>query len=153
VKRQAKSSPRGTASAEIEIADRLHSAAIHILRRLRLEDVASGLSSPQLSALSVIVFAGPVTIGDLAAAEQVRPPTISRLVKGLEAQGLASRERDPEDARVQRISATAKGRRLLQEGRARRVERLAEQIARLSRGQRRALAQTVEILEGLTRPD
>src|SRR5215472_14325726 len=77
-----------------DLADRLHSAAIHLLRRLRREDDASGLPAPQLSALSVIVFAGPVTLGELAAAEQVRPPTITRLVDKLEAAGLAERASD-----------------------------------------------------------
>ena len=144
---------RGEAGNEVEIADRLHSAAIHILRRLRVEDESSGLTGPQLSALSVIVFAGPITIGELAAAEQVRPPTISRLLKGLDSQGLVSRERDPEDARVQRISATARGRRLLQQGRARRVERLADQIARLPERRRRSLEHAVQILEELSRPE
>ena len=138
---------------EIELADRLHSAAIHLLRRLRVEDERSGLSSPQLSALSVIVFAGPITMGDLAAAEQVRPPTISRLVKDLEAARLVKRKRDAEDARVQRVIATAKGKRLLQQGRERRVARLAVQIARLPATQRRSLVRTVSILERLTRPE
>ena len=64
-----------------EIADKLHSAAIHLLRRLRAEDDAIGLSAPRLSALSVVVFAGPLTLSELAAAEQVRLPTISRLIK------------------------------------------------------------------------
>ena len=147
MKRQEEVSP-----LEVEIADRLHSAAIHILRRVRVEDQHSGLSSPKLSALSVIVFGGPITIGDLAKAEQVRPPTISRLVKGLEHDGLVARRRDDDDARVQRLTATPKGRRLLQEGRARRVKRLAQQIAGLPERQRSALADAVEVLELLSRP-
>ncbi len=140
-------------AVELEIADRLHSAAIHLLRRLRVEDEQSGLSSAQLSALSVIVFGGPITMGDLATAEQVRPPTISRLVKDLEAGGLVKRKRDGEDARVQRVIATAKGKRLLQQGRERRVARLAEQISRLPAAQRRSLVRSVSILERLTRPE
>ena len=140
-------------AVELEIADRLHSAAIHLLRRLRVEDEQSGLSSPQLSALSVIVFGGPITMGDLATAEQVRPPTISRLVKDLEAGGLVKRKRDGEDARVQRVIATAKGKRLLQQGREHRVARLAEQISRLPAAQRRSLVRSVSILERLTRPE
>ncbi len=140
-------------SAAADIADRLHSAAIHILRRLRVEDSRSGLSSPQLSALSVIVFGGPITIGDLAAAEQVRPPTISRLVRILEGEGLAKRAPDPDDARVQRISATPKGRRLLQEGRGRRVRHLADQIDRLPAADRRALDRAVDVLARLARPE
>ena len=80
------------------LADRLHSAAIRLLRRLRAEDAASGVSAPRLSALSVLVFAGPRTLGELAAAEQVRPPTMTRLVTALEAQGLLARTGDPADA-------------------------------------------------------
>src|SRR6266581_1180639 len=104
-----------------EIADRLHSAAIHLLRRLRREDDASGLPAPQLSALSVIVFGGPITLGALAAAEQVRPPTVTKLVGTLEQRGLVTREPDPDDKRVVRVRATARGIKLLQEGRSRRV--------------------------------
>src|SRR5437762_6946774 len=86
-----------------ELADRLHSAAIHLLRRLRREDDASGLPAPQLSAMSVIVFGGPITLGALASAEQVRPPTITKLVALLEEQGLVERETDPADRRVVRV--------------------------------------------------
>src|ERR1051325_3298626 len=86
--------PRGFATA-----DRLHSAAIHLLRSLRTEDRSSGLSGPRLSALSVIVFAGPIAMSALAAAEQVRPPTMTRLVAELERRGLVERERDPDDHR------------------------------------------------------
>src|SRR6476661_10655355 len=81
-------------------AIRLHSAAIHLLRRLRREDDASGLSAPRLSALSVVVFGGPLTLGALAAAEQVRPPTMTRIVSALEAAGLVQREPGPRDGRV-----------------------------------------------------
>src|SRR3954466_1640614 len=89
--------------APADIADRLHSAAIHLLRRLRREDDASGLPAPQLSALSVIVFGGPVTLGGLAQAEQVRPPTITKVVTALEDAGLVEREVDPDDRRVVRV--------------------------------------------------
>ncbi len=103
-----------------EIADKLHSAAIHLLRRLRAEDDAMNLSPPRLSALSVVVFAGPVTLSDLAAAEQVRLPTISRLIKDMESEGLVRRLKAGDDARVQRVAATAKGKKILMEGRRRR---------------------------------
>src|SRR5918992_5663788 len=98
-------------------ADRLHSAAIHLLRLLREEDVASGVSAARLSALSVVVFAGPVTLGRLAAAEQVRPPTITGVVSGLERDGLVRRRPDRRDRRVQWVDATAKGRRVLSRAR------------------------------------
>src|SRR3954462_3251460 len=91
-----KKTPRASA-ATARLADRLHSAAIHLLRRLRREDDASGLPAPQLSALSVIVFGGPITLGALAAAEQVRPPTITRVVATLEESGLVVRETDDAD--------------------------------------------------------
>jgi DNA-binding MarR family transcriptional regulator len=81
-----------------EIADHLHSAAIHLLRKLRKEDEGSGLNAPRLSALSVIVFAGPITLGDLAAAEQVRPPTMTRIVNALEQQGLVLKNKIPTTA-------------------------------------------------------
>lgn len=137
----------------IDVADRLHSAAIHLLRRLRVEDTASGLTAPRLSALSVIVFGGPLTLGDLAAAEQVRPPTVSRLVRDLESGGLVRILPDPGDARVRLVEATPRGRRLLQEGRARRVSRLGAELDALPDEDRRALARAVEILEALLLPE
>ena len=73
---------RGVSSPD-ELADRWHSLAIHLLRRLRREDVKAGLTGPRLSALSVIVFAGPVTLGELAAAEQVAPPTVTKFRRRL----------------------------------------------------------------------
>src|SRR6185369_9570742 len=108
-----------TTDKTADLADRLHSAAIHLLRRLRREDDASGLPAPQLSAMSVIVFGGPITLGALAAAEQVRPPTITRVVAALEDAALVVREVDEADRRIVRVFATPKGTRLLQEGRQR----------------------------------
>ena len=113
------------------LADQLHSAAIHLLRTLRKEDDASGLSAPRLSALSVVVFGGPLTLGQLARAEQVRPPTMTRIVTGLEKAGLVKRIGDPRDHRLTRIQATAKGQRVLTEGRARRVKLLTESVKTL----------------------
>lgn len=113
------------------VADRLHSAAIHLLRSARREDPASGLSPARLSALSVIVFGGPSSLGELAAAEQVRPPTMSRLVAALVAAGLVERQPDPADGRVTRLRATAEGRRILEQGRRRRVAYLAARLGDL----------------------
>jgi DNA-binding MarR family transcriptional regulator len=128
------------------LAERIHSVAIRLLRRLRKSDAASGLPGPKLSALSVLVFGGPQTLKDLAAAEQVRAPTMSRLVGELEADGLATKTEDAKDRRVVRIAATAKGRALLEAGRARRLEVLTAQIAGLSRVERQVLDQAAEIL-------
>ena len=140
------SSPR-----TFELADRLHSAAIHLLRRLRREDDASGLAAPQLSALSVIVFAGPITLGALADAEQVRPPTITKLVAALEEQGLVDRETDAGDRRIVRVRATTRGARLLNEGRQRRVASLAASLAALPAAERQQLARALPIVEKIVR--
>src|SRR5581483_5256117 len=150
--RKRSGSPRARASGTA-VAERLHSAAIHLLRRLRVEDDASGLSAPRLSALSVLVFGGPRTVGALAQAEQVRPPTISRLTAELERDGLVARERDPDDARVQRLRATPAGEALLQAGRARRVARLAQAIGALAPAERRLLRDCLPLLERLARAD
>lgn len=135
------------------LADRLHSASIHLLRRLRVHDAGTGLTSSRLSALSVVVYAGPIRMSDLAAAEQVRPPTISRLVGDLEAEGLVRRTADPDDGRVQRVEATEAGLRLLEAGRARRVEALAGRIEALTAEEQSVLEAAADILERLALPD
>ena len=124
-------SPRKS-NRNIEAADRFHSAAIHALRHVRREDPATGLSAARLSVLSVVVFGGPRTLGELAAAEHVRPATMTRIVQALEAEGLVRRESDPDDGRVRRLHATGKGERVLWRGREQRVAQLAELLARLS---------------------
>jgi DNA-binding MarR family transcriptional regulator len=133
------------------VADRLHSAAIHLLRRLRVEDEALGISAPRLSVLSVLVFAGPKRIGELARIEQVEPPTMTRLVDGLVRDGLAVREHDPDDARAVRVRATSTGGRTLRRGRARRVEALRTRLATLSPTELAALGEGVEVLERIIR--
>ena len=138
---------------DLDTADALHSAAIHLLRRLRTQDNTLGLSAPRLSALSVVVFGGPVTVTQLAAAEQVSPATISRMAKEMEWEGLLVRERDPTDGRIHRIRATEKGASLLQEGRRRRVAVLSEMLAALTSRERRLLARAAQLLERLTLPE
>jgi DNA-binding MarR family transcriptional regulator len=136
----------------VNLADRLHSSAIHLLRRLRGQDAAAGLSAPRLSALSVIVYAGPIRMSDLATAEQVRLPTISRLVSDLEREGYVERLADETDGRVQRVQATHAGRALLDAGRARRVRELAGALAALTPAEQRTLADAATLLEQLSRP-
>jgi DNA-binding MarR family transcriptional regulator len=129
-----------------KLADQLHSSAIHLLRQLRREDDVSGLSAPRLSALSVVVFGGPLTLGQLAKAEQVKPPTMTRIVTGLEKDGLVQRIDDARDRRLTRIRATAKGQSVLAAGRARRVEKLAAAVSRLGRSELAELARGVQLL-------
>lgn len=148
-----KGEPRNRAvpmgSSAMSTADRLHSVAIHLLRGLRRVDRDTGLSGPRLSALSVIVFRAPITLTDLAAAEQVRVPTMSRLVRTLESAGLVTRRADPADARAVLFRATPKGKRLLQAGRARRVESLEVALGRLSRSDREIVRRALDVLEPL----
>jgi len=135
-----------------ELADRLHSAAIHLLRRLRPADDAAGLTAPKMSALSVLVFGGPATLSRLAQLEQVRPPTMTRLVTELERQGLVERRADPDDRRVAWIHPTENARKILLEGRARRVARLENDLRQLRPAEFKRLAQALELLERVARP-
>jgi DNA-binding MarR family transcriptional regulator len=128
------------------LADQLHSAAIHLLRQLRKEDDASGVSAPRLSALSVVVFGGPLTLGELARAEQVKPPTMTRIVTGLEKEGLVKRKGDPRDRRLTRIEATSKGQKVLAAGRTRRVKKLASAVGRMERKELAELRRGAELL-------
>lgn len=130
-------------------AESLHSAAIHLLRRLRHADAASGLNSARLSALSVIVFAGPITLGRLADAEQVRPPTMTRIVNALAAKSLVTKTASASDRRTIHLSATMKGKRLKEQARRRRIRSLARQIAILSPHEQKTLHRAVAILNSL----
>jgi len=135
----------------LETADRLHSAAIHLLRRLRVRDRESGVGPAQLSALSVLVLGGgPRSLGELAEAEQVRPPTMSRIAAGLVRAGLVKRGKT-EDGRRVRLEATLKGTRILQEGRKRRVESLAQALSSLSKEDRERLRELLGHLEKVIR--
>jgi DNA-binding MarR family transcriptional regulator len=145
-------SRRTSPTREVEaVADRLHSAALHLLRRLRTEDEALGVSPPRLSALSVVVYAGPIGIGALATAEGVAAPTMTRLVDGLERDGLVHRRRDPTDARGVLVEATATGRRILTKGRQQRVRALAEGLTRLSRDELEDIGRGAVLIERVTR--
>lgn len=139
--------PSGAADLRTEVADRLHSAAIHLLRTVRREDEATGLTAARLSALSVLVFGGARSLGELAAAEQVRAPTMSRLVSALESEGLVTRERGQADGRVVRVRATARGRRVLEAGRARRVARLAELLTQAAPDELRLLEKAAAVVD------
>ena len=134
-----------------ETARRLHSAAIHLLRALRRQDAASGVGPARLSALSVLVFGGPTTLGALADAEQVRPPTMSRIVAGLEKTRLVRRRADPDDARCVVLEATARGRVLLDAGRRRRVDDLAQGLRELPAEDLARLEAAAELMERLAR--
>jgi DNA-binding MarR family transcriptional regulator len=135
----------------IEVADRLHSAAIHLLRNAARTDTQSGQGPARLSALSVLVFGGPKTLGQLAGAERVKPPTMSRIVAGLKKSGLAKIQNDGSDARKISITVTARGERLLQEARRRRIQALAESLKSLGKAELETLRQASELIEQVIR--
>ena len=139
-------------SADSEkVASALNSAAIHLLRRLRKEDEALGVSAARLSALSVVGFGGPHTLSALAAAEQVSRPTMTRIVAALERAGLVRRESDVADGRVQWIHITEHGMTTLERGRGRRVERLAALLHGLSKAEVETLGRSAVIIEDVLR--
>jgi DNA-binding MarR family transcriptional regulator len=114
-----------------EVGRSLHSNAIHLLRDVRTEDSAMGIGPAQASALSVVVFGGPLSLNALAEAEQVRPPTMSRVVEALVREGLVRREANRDDRRSVIISSTYKGTRVIHEGRSRREKRLIKLLSQL----------------------
>lgn len=135
-----------------EAADRLHSAAIHLLRRVRKVDEASGVTAARLSVLSVLVFGGATTLGGLARAEQVSAPTMSKLVRGLERDGLVSRAANERDGRSVLLQATEEGRRILLEARERRISELVGLLEGLSDEELATLGSAATIVESVLHP-
>ena len=143
-------SSRTNLDERIAVADALHSAAIHLLRGVRKEDERTGVGPARLSALSVLVFGGPMRLTELARIEQVKPPTMTKVIAGLESSGLVTRQVDAQDARAVRLKATARGKKLLQEGRRRRVERLARALQALTNDELAVVARAAAIVEGVS---
>jgi DNA-binding MarR family transcriptional regulator len=125
----------------------IHSAAIHLLRRVRVVDQEMEITPARASALSVLVFGGSQTLTELAQAEQVTTATMSRLVAAMEAEGLVRREPHEEDARSMRLHATAKAKRILERGRARREQELEQLFAQLSAADRATVDRAAAIIE------
>ncbi len=133
-------------SDPLETADRVHAAAIRLLRMVRSADDETGLSAPRLSALSVLVFAGPKSLGALARIEQVTAPTMSKLVSELQADGLVAKRADKADGRAIRIEATAKGKALMLEGRKRRLALLRQRFASFTAAERATLEKAAALM-------
>jgi len=130
-----------------EAADSIHSAAIHLLRHVREVDEQMGLTPARASALSVLVFGRPCSLTELAAAEQVSVPTMSRLVGALERDGLVRRVADVADGRAVRLHATPRARRILRRGRERRTAVLESLLGEASPREIAIVAQAAEIIE------
>ena len=138
--------PRMAKPDSLDVADRLHSAAIRLLRAVRVADEETGISAPRLSALSVLVFGGPMSLSALARAEQVTAPTMSMLAADLEAEGLVAKRADKADRRGVRIEVTPKGRALTEEGRRRRLDLLRRRVAKLSAAERATLDRAAALM-------
>jgi len=130
-----------------KISDHLHSATIHLLRRIRKSDDDIGLSAPRLSALSVLVYAGEKTLTELSQIEQVKPPAMTKLIQALEADGLVARKTDPHDKRAIRLRPTAKGRRILQKARRLRIRDLTSLLQSLNPEEIATLDKASRIME------
>ena len=135
----------------LEVADRLHSASIHLLRHAAKRDTLARQGPARLSALSVLVFGGPLALGQLATIEQVKPPTMSRIVAALARAGLARIETDANDARRIQVSVTPKGQRLLQQARRRRIQLLAKTLQDLNAAELDVLRRAAELMESAVR--
>jgi DNA-binding MarR family transcriptional regulator len=133
----------------LQAAEALHAGAIRVLRLVRAEDAQAGIGPAQLSALSVLVFLGEKTVGELAALEQVRPPTMSRIVDGLVQKKLVERVGSSSDRRAVRITATPAGRKLLLAGKARRVRALAKRFEGLTRDEVETLHMAAQLMARL----
>lgn len=140
--------PTGDTTVD-ELALQLHSAVLHLMRRIRHEDGTLGLSAPRLSALSTVAFGQARTLGEMARMEQVTPPTMTRMVASLERDGLVRRRDDAADKRVIWVEATAKGRRLIEDGRRARVAFLARQVASLTNEDRAVLSKASELMHSI----
>ena len=133
------------------LADRLHSLAIHLLRRVRRGDDAAGLSAPRLSALSVVIYRGPISLTELAKAESVTAPTMTRLVQALVKAGLVEKSVDESDNRAVLLRATDAGRQTLDLARARRLAAIEELLSRLDPDDASSVERAVSLLEPLLR--
>lgn len=129
-----------------ELASRLRLSVTRLARKLR-QEAEPGITPSLLIALSSIDRAGALTIGELCAAEQVQPPTMTRIVAALVEAGLVVREPDPGDRRVAWVRATADGAKLLQRSRRRKDEYLAKQIRDLEPGELAVLDEAATILD------
>jgi DNA-binding MarR family transcriptional regulator len=137
----------------VAVATQLNSVSIHLVRRARTADSALGVPPGQLSALSVLAFGGERTIAQLADAEQVTSPTMTRIVDGLERAGLAQRTPHPSDGRATIVRATSDGKRVMERGRQRRVDVITTLLGRLSAADLHAVQQAADALARALHPD
>jgi DNA-binding MarR family transcriptional regulator len=129
-----------------QLAARLRLAVTRLNRRLRTE-ADSGLTASGMAALATIGRRGPLALGELAAVEGVKPPTMTATVAGLEAEGLIARTADEKDRRVSRVALTARGRQRLERARSRKTAYLAARLERLEEHQLEQLDHAIGLFE------
>jgi DNA-binding MarR family transcriptional regulator len=132
-----------------ELASTLRLRVMRLSRNLRRQ-AGTGLSASLLSALTTVERRGPMTIGRLSEAEQVKPPTMTKVVASLVEQGLVSREPDPLDGRVAWVAATSEGRGLVRRTRSRSDAYLAKRLRSLDSEDLLVLERASRLLERLT---
>lgn len=148
---RANGGPSAEPVAATELAARLASLSTVLQRQLARTEHDDGLSRARLSALALLVLGGPKRLGELAAAEGVRPPTMTRLIDAMEGDGYVERQPDASDGRAVIIAATPAGEGLLSAGRARQIAPLADAIERLDGDEAAQLASSSEVLARLLR--
>jgi DNA-binding MarR family transcriptional regulator len=129
-----------------DLPTRLRLVVTRLARRLRQRTEAT-LSPTQAAVLATIERHAPLTLGELAEAERVQPPTITAAVDRLENQGLVQRRREAVDRRVVKVQITTAGRDLLDEARTRKSAYLEQRLASLSARDRATLERAASILE------
>jgi DNA-binding MarR family transcriptional regulator len=141
--------PLASPVAHTDLAPRLRLAVMRLARRLRQQSVDEALTLSQVSALATLDRMGPLTLGDLAAAERVQPPTMTRVVANLLERGLVARTPNPLDRRSAQVAVTADGRKLLDRNRSRRTAYLATRLALFSPAERAVLDEALPLIERL----
>jgi DNA-binding MarR family transcriptional regulator len=139
---------RATEEIKEELAPRLRWAITRMARRLR-QEAGTDLGPSQVAALATIERHGPLSPSEVADRERIKRPTVTRIVRHLEAAGLVERVKDPEDGRASILSATAEARELLKRLRARKTAYLARRLAAMDAEDRRTLERAAELLEGM----
>jgi DNA-binding MarR family transcriptional regulator len=140
--------PAAGERGNLELASRLRLVVTRLSRQLR-RAADAGATASQLSALASVEALGPITLGELAAVEWVQPPSMTKIVARLEADGMVAREVDEGDRRVVRVRVTPEGRRALQRSRRAKNEQLARKLALLGPDELAALGRALEVLERL----
>src|SRR3954452_11284860 len=130
-----------------ELATRFRFALFPLVRQLRHHNV--DLTASQASALATISRRGPLTVGELAKAEHVSSPMVTKIAKGLEEDGLVTRTADPTDKRVTNLAITKEGERRLERSRSRKNAWLARKLQALSADERAAIESVIPVLERL----